>query len=37
MKQNALAPFWMGGQQFNDFVNQQIQDLRELSKEVGLL
>ena len=34
---NGLAPFWMGGSDFNDFVNKQISDLRDLSKEIGLL
>jgi putative tricarboxylic transport membrane protein len=37
MTNNGLAPFWMGGSTFNDFVNKQIQDLRDLSKEIGLL
>ncbi len=37
MVSNGLAPFWMGGSEFNDFVNKQIKDLRDLSKEIGLL
>ncbi len=37
MEQNGLAPFWMGGSAFNDFVNTQIADLRQLSKEIGLI
>jgi len=37
MANNGLAPFWMGGSAFNDFVNKQISDLRDLSKEIGLL
>ncbi len=37
MEANGVAPFWRGGQEFNDFVTQQISDLRDLSKEIGLI
>ncbi len=37
MESNGLAPFHMSGTAFNDFVNKQISDLRDLSKEIGLL
>jgi len=37
MVSNGLAPFHMSGNAFNDFVNKQIKDLRDLSKEIGLL
>jgi len=37
MESNGLAPFHMSGNAFNDFVNKQIKDLRDLSKEIGLL
>ncbi len=37
MESNGLAPFHMSGNAFNDFVNNQIKDLRNLSKEIGLL
>lgn len=37
MQSNGLAPFHMSGNAFNDFVNTQIKDLRNLSKEIGLL
>ncbi|HSR71233.1 MAG TPA: hypothetical protein VLL72_02525, partial [Kiloniellales bacterium] len=37
MKANGLAPFWNGGPEFDTFVNDQIDRIEVLSKEVGLL
>ena len=37
METNGLAPFWKGGKAFQDFVSAQIKDIRDLSKQVGLL
>ncbi len=37
MEANGLAPFYNGGAQFDDFVRQNIADIEQLSKDVGLL
>lgn len=37
MEKNGLAPFWRGGEQFDSFVKNQIQDLESLSREIGVL
>jgi putative tricarboxylic transport membrane protein len=35
-KQNGLAPFYKGGKDFEKFVDEQIKEIRELSKGLGL-
>lgn len=37
MAQNGLMPFHMSGDEFTTFVNDQVQDIRELSTEIGLI
>lgn len=37
MANNGLVPFWRGGDEFKAFVDQQVQDLEQLSREIGLL
>ncbi|MCG8508962.1 MAG: tripartite tricarboxylate transporter substrate binding protein, partial [Rhodospirillales bacterium] len=37
MEANGLEPFYNGGAQFDDFVRQNIADIKQLSKDVGLL
>ncbi|PXF30527.1 C4-dicarboxylate ABC transporter substrate-binding protein [Pokkaliibacter plantistimulans] len=37
MTENGLLPFHKSGAEFNEFVHKQIQDIAEISKEVGLL
>ncbi|MCK0743917.1 Bug family tripartite tricarboxylate transporter substrate binding protein [Chromohalobacter nigrandesensis] len=37
MKKNGLMPFHKSDDEFNEFVKQQIQDIQELSKEIGLV
>ncbi len=37
MTKNGLVPFWRGGEEMEQFVDQQVNDLRELSQEIGLL
>ncbi len=37
MKNSGLAPFWRGGAAFNTFVTTQIDQIKQLSKDVGLL
>ncbi|MDX1606664.1 MAG: tripartite tricarboxylate transporter substrate-binding protein, partial [Candidatus Competibacterales bacterium] len=37
MANNGLVPFWRGGEEFSGFVTQQVQDLEDLSREIGLL
>ena len=37
MEANGLAPFYNGGPMFDDFVSQNIADVKQLSKDVGLL
>lgn len=37
MVANGLAPFYRGGEEFQKFVDEQIEDLRELSREIGLI
>ncbi|WP_280561458.1 tripartite tricarboxylate transporter substrate-binding protein [Chromohalobacter sp. 48-RD10] len=36
MKKNGLMPFHKSADEFNAFVKKQIQDIQELSKEIGL-
>ena len=35
--QNRLQPFFMTGLEFTDFVNRQVEDFREMSREIGLI
>jgi putative tricarboxylic transport membrane protein len=37
MSRNGLVPFFRAGDEFEQFVQQQVQDLRELSREIGLI
>ncbi|MCK2041933.1 tripartite tricarboxylate transporter substrate binding protein [Chromohalobacter salexigens] len=37
MKKNGLMPFHKSADEFNEFVKKQIQDIQELSKEIGLV
>ncbi|MCK0753631.1 Bug family tripartite tricarboxylate transporter substrate binding protein [Chromohalobacter japonicus] len=37
MKKNGLMPFHKSADEFNEFVKKQIQDIQELSKEIGLI
>lgn len=37
MQKNGLIPFDRQGQAFDDYVHQQIADIEEISKEVGLI
>ncbi len=37
MKNNGLAPFWRGGKAMDEFVTNQIKQINDLSKEVGLI
>ncbi len=37
MKTNGLADLKLSGQAFTDFVNKDIKDIQELSKEIGIL
>ncbi|SEG51351.1 Bug family tripartite tricarboxylate transporter substrate binding protein [Marinobacterium lutimaris] len=37
MQQNGLMPFHKSGEEFTTFVNQQVQDIRDLSIEIGLI
>lgn len=37
MENNGLMPFHYTGQEFTDFMEQQVKDIRELSVELGLL
>ncbi|MGM8851878.1 Bug family tripartite tricarboxylate transporter substrate binding protein [Salinicola halophyticus] len=37
MRRSGLMPFRYSGEAFNEFVNQQIQDIQSLSKEIGLI
>ncbi|QEL12761.1 tripartite tricarboxylate transporter substrate binding protein [Kushneria phosphatilytica] len=37
MKQNGLMPFHKSGKAFDEYVRQQINDLQQLSKEIGLV
>ncbi|WP_110667278.1 Bug family tripartite tricarboxylate transporter substrate binding protein [Salinicola halophilus] len=37
MAQNGLIPFDRRGEAFDDYVHQQIQDIEEISQEVGLI
>ncbi|MDX1654246.1 MAG: tripartite tricarboxylate transporter substrate-binding protein [Candidatus Competibacteraceae bacterium] len=37
MTRNGLAPFWRGGEAFEQFVDDQIDDLQDLSREIGII
>lgn len=37
MKASGVAPFWNGGAKFQAFVKKDIDDIRKMSKELGLL
>ncbi|MBJ6138501.1 Bug family tripartite tricarboxylate transporter substrate binding protein [Marinobacter litoralis] len=37
MKSNGLIPFHPDADQFEDFVHQQVQDINNLSREIGLM
>ncbi len=37
MTDNGLMPFFKKGKDFDAFVNQQVSDIRELSKELGIV
>jgi putative tricarboxylic transport membrane protein len=37
METNGLMPFHYSGQAFHDMVSQQVEDIRELSQELGLM
>ncbi|MDN3523815.1 tripartite tricarboxylate transporter substrate-binding protein [Halomonas sabkhae] len=37
MKQNGLMPFHMSAGEFEDFVKNQIDDIEQLSKDIGLI
>ena len=37
MEANGLAPFWQGGEEFEAFVEQNVNDLEETSREAGVL
>ncbi|AZQ68324.1 tripartite tricarboxylate transporter substrate binding protein [Silicimonas algicola] len=37
MEANGLGPFWQGGEEFGEFVDQNIEQLVETSREVGVL
>jgi len=37
MTNNGLVPFWRAGDELESFVNTQVQDLEQLSREIGLL
>jgi putative tricarboxylic transport membrane protein len=36
-KRNRLNPFFMVGDEFSAFVKQQVEDFREMSREIGLI
>jgi putative tricarboxylic transport membrane protein len=37
MTDNGLMPFFKKGPDFDAFVNKQVTDIRELSKELGII
>lgn len=37
MAKNGLVSFWKGGDELEAFVDEQVMDIRELSKELGLI
>jgi putative tricarboxylic transport membrane protein len=37
LARNGLAPFWMGGQQFERFVSEQTAAYRTVSQEIGII
>lgn len=37
MAKNGLVPFWKGGDELETFVAKQVKDIRQLSKELGLI
>ncbi|PWG63155.1 Bug family tripartite tricarboxylate transporter substrate binding protein [Spiribacter halobius] len=37
MTRNGLVPFWRAGEEMDDFVNEQVAELTELSREIGIL
>lgn len=37
MARNGLVPFWKGGDELEAFVAKQVKDIRQLSRELGLI
>ncbi|MDN3555748.1 Bug family tripartite tricarboxylate transporter substrate binding protein [Halomonas maura] len=35
--QNGLVPLWRGGESFNDFVRESIDDVEAISREIGVM
>ncbi len=35
--QNGLVPLWRGGEEFNDFVRESIDDVEAISREIGVI
>ncbi|GED23557.1 Bug family tripartite tricarboxylate transporter substrate binding protein [Halomonas halmophila] len=35
--QNGLVPLWRGGEEFSDFVRQSIEDVEDISREIGVI
>ncbi|MDN3525377.1 tripartite tricarboxylate transporter substrate-binding protein [Halomonas sabkhae] len=35
--QNGLVPLWRGGEEFSNFVRQSIEDVEEISREIGVM
>ncbi|WP_148252036.1 Bug family tripartite tricarboxylate transporter substrate binding protein [Aidingimonas lacisalsi] len=36
-QQNGLVPLWRGGEDFDDFVRQSIENVQEVSREIGVI
>lgn len=36
-KGNGLVPVWRGGAEFNDYVAEQSEQMRQISQEIGVI